>query len=78
MREADDRSEEEYERRTAGVGAEQAAVIATRGNVRLRYAIYCVKTLGEGQSGRVGNGCPPPWTIPPFRRNEIIVKRSAS
>jgi predicted PurR-regulated permease PerM len=29
MREADDRSEEEYERRTAGVGAEQAAAIAT-------------------------------------------------
>jgi len=28
MREADDRSEEEYERRTAGVGAEQAAAIA--------------------------------------------------
>jgi predicted PurR-regulated permease PerM len=29
MREADDRGEEEYERRTAGVGAEQAAAIAT-------------------------------------------------
>jgi predicted PurR-regulated permease PerM len=29
LREADDRSEEEYERRTAGVGAEQAAAIAT-------------------------------------------------
>jgi len=28
MREADDRGEEEYERRTAGVGAEQAAAIA--------------------------------------------------
>ena len=29
MREADDRGEEEYERRTAGVGAQQAAAIAT-------------------------------------------------
>ncbi|MDO8738710.1 AI-2E family transporter [Candidatus Deferrimicrobium sp.] len=29
LREADDRGEEEYERRTAGVGAEQAAAIAT-------------------------------------------------
>jgi hypothetical protein len=28
LREADDRGEEEYERRTAGVGAEQAAAIA--------------------------------------------------
>ncbi|MDD5763437.1 MAG: hypothetical protein PHP88_13160, partial [bacterium] len=28
MREADDRGEEEYERRTAGVGAEEAAAIA--------------------------------------------------
>jgi len=30
MREADDRGEEEYERRTAGVGAEQAAAIAVK------------------------------------------------
>jgi hypothetical protein len=29
LREADDRGEEEYERRTEGVGAEQAAAIAT-------------------------------------------------
>jgi hypothetical protein len=29
LREADDRGEEEYERRTAGVGAKQAAAIAT-------------------------------------------------
>ena len=30
MREADDRGEEEYERRTAGIGAEQAAAIAVK------------------------------------------------
>jgi len=51
MREADDRGEEEYERRTAGVGAEQASAIAVEisrdRQVEERHPPEAVRTTNE-------------------------------